>query len=248
MGSTRLPGKVLKKVGDKSLLELLINRLNKATSVSQIIIATSDSKSDDDIETECKRLNTSFIRGSEHDVLSRFYHASKKYSADHYVRITADCPLMDWEIIDSVVQAHLIGKNDYTSNINPPTFPDGMDVEVFSKETLLATFKKARLPSEREHVTPYMRKPENGFKTGNFLNKEDQSGFRITVDTDEDFLLIKNIFNYFENISMDNFKLIDIIRLLKEDDELLRINDMYSRNEGSLKSKQEDELFLKDKK
>ena len=246
MGSSRLPGKVLKSVNDTPLLEHLIKRLTKCKTIDKIIIATTKSPKDDVIADFCEKKKYSYFRGPENDVLARYYLAAQDFPAKHYVRITADCPLMDSQILDKVVNLHIEGDYDYTSNILPPTFPDGMDVEVFKATSLKKAYKEAELPSEREHVTPYMRKYQNGYKTQNLKGEIDRSHIRLTVDTAEDFTLISKIINHFSEIKND-YHLDDVLSFLKENKELTQINKMYKRNEGSLKSQKEDKIYLKNK-
>lgn len=159
MGSTRFPGKVLKEILGKSILWHLISRIEKAKLINEIVIATTKNEIDRPILKFAEENGIKSYAGSEEDVLDRYYQAAKKFSADPIVRITADCPLMDPEVIDSVVQFYLDNKYDYVANtLEPITFPDGMDVEVFSFKNLEKIWKEAILPSQREHVTFYFWK------------------------------------------------------------------------------------------
>ena len=224
------------------MLELMIERLKRSKTADKIIIATTDSLEDKKIVDLAKKIGVDFYRGSENDVLDRYYQAAKEFGADDIiVRLTGDCPLIDPEIVDSVVDFYKKnkGKFDYVSNVRPPTFPDGMDVEVFSFKSLEKAWNFAKLPSEREHVTAYMADHPEIFQIGNFRSEKDFSGIRLTVDNKEDLLLARSIFKllYKKN---NNFGLEDILQLEKENPELFSINGHFQRNEGYLKSLKKD--------
>ena len=195
MGSTRLPGKVLKNINGMSLLEYQIERITKSKHVKNIIVATSTNKKDDEIEKICIKKNVDFYRGSENDVLSRFYECSKIYNVKTIVRLTADCPLIDPIVIDKVIDTFIENNTDYSSNTVPPDtsfWPDGSDVEVFSFGALERAFKKATKPEDREHVTFFFWKNKlNGFKINQLKNNEDWSNYRYTVDYPNDFDVFK---------------------------------------------------------
>ncbi len=246
MGSTRLPGKMLRKIGDKTLLEHVVLRATHAKTISSVVIATTDQPEDDVLASIAKKLGVVCFRGSEHDVLDRYYKAAKQYRADTVVRLTGDCPFIDPEIIDRVVNAYLKSKKkvDYVSNVHPPTFPDGMDVEVFSFSALERAWKEAKLPSEREHVTPFFY-GHGLFRVKNVRDPNDNSGIRLTVDTHEDFRLVRKI--YAELFTSNrSFDLKDILALLKQRPELALINGHLLRNEGYVKSIRKDstEVYL----
>jgi len=196
MSSTRLPGKVLKKVDGLPLLLHQVRRVTKAKMVDKILIATSISAQDDKIEELCKKNKIEYFRGPENDVLSRYYECAKKFSAEIIIRLTADCPLLDPVIIDNTIRLYLENKADYAANTAPPQtrkFPDGMDVEVFSMAALSRAHEQARDPLDREHVTFYFWKYNNGFKTVQLDNARDYSKYRFTVDYPEDFEVVKFI-------------------------------------------------------
>jgi len=164
MSSTRLPKKVMLKIGEKPVLWYVYNRVKLSKKVNEIIIATSSDKSDDPIEKFCREENIKFFRGSLEDVLDRFYYAAKRFNFEYILRITADCPLIDREIMDKGIDLHFASsnpENTYTSNTLEYTFPDGLDIEIFSFKLLEEAWKNAKLKSEREHVTPYIRKSES---------------------------------------------------------------------------------------
>ena len=241
MGSTRLPNKVLKEILKKPMLWHLVNRLKHSKFNPVIIIATTNAKEDKRIIDFANQLNLKSYAGSMNDVLDRFYQAALIFRAEIYVRITADCPLMDPEVFDKVVQVFLENDTDFTSNTHPPTYPDGIDIEVFSFETLEKTWKEARLASEREHVTAYIWKNPDIFKLGNVYNDNDLHELRWTVDQEEDFLFVTEIYsNLFPNKEI--FLMNDILKLLKEKPELLEINNNILRNEGYWKSVKNDRI------
>jgi len=237
-GSTRLPNKVLKKINGISLLEYEISRIKQSKYIHKIIIATTDSINDDKIEKICKKINIDCFRGSENDVLDRYYQCSLKYPEyENIIRITGDCPLIDPVVIDSVINFFKKNNFDYASNIEKETFPDGMDVEVFKSSILKESARHARLSSEREHVTQYIRKNKK-FKKGNLESKEDFSKFRLTVDEKEDLdvvrFLVKN------NSIKNSFK--NYISVLEKNPKIMNKNINIKRNQGLIKSIKNDNI------
>ena len=230
MGSTRLPGKVLKKAEGKTLLEHVVERVGRAKTLDKIIIATTESPNDDAIVDEAKKLGAEVFRGSEEDVLGRFCGAARKFSAKHVVRLTADCPLMDPEVVDEAVNFYLRSpeKYDYVCNVNPPTYPWGMDVEVFSTKALEKAQKETKLPHEREHVTPYIRNHPEIFNIGNIEYKENFANLRLTVDGPEDLAVVGGVFNelYPKN---KHFKLADILNLYGQKPGIFSANSHIKR-------------------
>jgi len=197
MGSTRLPGKVLKDIGGRTMLARVVRRVRRATILHRIVVATTVESADDAIVAECKRLAAPVFRGSEQDVLDRYYWAAKMYEADTIVRITADCPLIDPEIIDRVVQAFLDKKPDYASNTLVRTYPRGLDTEVMSWVALARTWVES--PS-REHVTSYIYENSSSFRLHIVIAGEwDYSHHRWTVDTQEDIDNVRAIYARFNN-------------------------------------------------
>lgn len=215
MNSTRLPGKVLKVVCGKTLLEHLINRLKNVKNADQLVIATTKNDTDYPIVKVCEKLNCSFYRGSEDDVLSRYYETAIKYKGDIIVRITSDCPVIDPHVVDKVINYYLEHKNefDYVSNTLKRTYPRGMDTEVFSFKTLEEAHFEATQQPDREHVTPFITKQPQRYRHYNISYVKDLSHHRWTVDTTEDLRLITKIF---ENlyIKTPEFNLKDILCLM----------------------------------
>ncbi len=243
MSSTRLPGKVMKEILGKPLIGYLLERVAGAKMISRIILATSTDKSNDALAEYVSSLGIEVFRGSENDVLDRYYRAAARYMPQAVVRITGDCPILDPRVIDQVVKFFTDRNFDYVSNIEPPTFPDGMDIEVFSFRLLKAAREKANLPSEREHVTPYMRN-RDGIKRGNVTNKEDLSAERWTVDNKEDFSLIKKII---EEIYPRKkiFSMQDVLDYKKKNPRAFKANKKYQRNEGLKRSLKNDRVVKK---
>ena len=196
MGSSRLPGKTLMDLEGKPVLGWMLDRLVASTTLDQVVVATSDLSGDDPICDYCKIGGYEFYRGDEKDVLKRFYDCSQHYGAEVLVRLTADCPLIDPVVVDQVVNSFIGNEHDYVANTLPlegSTFPDGCDVEVFSRSALKKAYDCAVEIEEREHVTPYMRKPESGLKTFQVVREPDLSSFRYTLDTKEDLQNLKEI-------------------------------------------------------
>jgi spore coat polysaccharide biosynthesis protein SpsF len=194
MGSTRLPGKVLKPVLDKSLLEYQVLRIRQSEMIDEVRIATSDRPIDDVLELFAGSLGVKVTRGSEKDVISRFQKAAAESEATTVLRLTADCPLIASSEIDRVLQRYATGQFDYVSNVMQRSYPRGMDCEVFSFEALNAAFTEAKRDFEREHVTPFIINNPQRFRLGNVPSPlGDHQTNRWTVDTPEDFELIKRI-------------------------------------------------------
>lgn len=219
MTSTRLPGKVLKTVLDKPLLEYQVERLRQVKLADQIIIATTINYSDQPILDLCDRLSVPFYRGSEEDVLSRYYEAAMQFQADTIVRITSDCPLIDPEIIDRLIDYYQQNypNFDYVSNSG---YSRGMDVEIFSTFMLQKAYINSVKSRDREHVTPYFYSNPNLFRLGIVESKIDSSQYRLTVDTLEDFQLIEILLSHLK----PQFTLKDIIMLLEKNPNWVAIN------------------------
>jgi spore coat polysaccharide biosynthesis protein SpsF (cytidylyltransferase family) len=249
MGSTRLPGKVLMNLARKPVLWHIIRRLQRATHLDCICVATTIENEDDRIEEACKTWSMPVYRGSGDDVLSRYYECAKYIGMqggkkDYIVRITADCPFVDPAIVDILIEKAVHGHYDYVSNIDPPTFPDGLDVEVIRFEVLETAVKEARLNSERENVTPYIRK-NKAFLKFNYARIPDLSNIRLTLDTREDYQMIAMIYDaLYHDGDIISFK--DILKLLDSRSDIPAINAQYKRNEGYEKSLCQDRIIRGD--
>lgn len=217
MASTRLPGKVLKEVNGKTLLAYQLERVQRSKFINKIVIATTINEADEPIVELCKKLGVAIYRGSEEDVLKRYYEAAKLYNAEVIVRLTSDCPLIDPDIIDEVIKHFNSKKNlyDYVSNTLERTFPRGLDVEVFSFKALKNANENATRQQDREHVTAYFYTNPKNFRLSYIKNGEDFSKHRWTVDTPEDFKLIQLILTSIY-LNQKNFALRDVIQLLND--------------------------------
>jgi glutamate-1-semialdehyde aminotransferase/spore coat polysaccharide biosynthesis protein SpsF (cytidylyltransferase family) len=231
MGSTRLPHKVLAQVAGRPMLWYVVHRTRQAQTVDQVVVATSIGPADDAIEEFCRQNRIDWFRGSEDDVLDRYYHAARAHAADAVVRITGDCPVIEPEVIDLIVRTFIEGDYDYVSNTLRYTYPDGLDTEVFSFAALETTWLEAHSQSEREHVTPYLRL-SGKFNRRNVENHEDFSSqeHRWTVDEPADLEFIRRIYEYF--IPRFDFNWSEILDLLKEQPSLRQIQGKTIMNEG----------------
>jgi len=248
VGSSRLPKKVLRPILGKTALEREIERVKKSTLCQKIILAIPEDKSDDILEKVAKKAGVLVFRGSQDDVLDRFYQAAKVFNLKDIVRLTGDCPLFDWEICDEVISFYLKNKFDYVSNVRPPTFPDGLDIEVFSFKALEKMWQNAKLKSEREHVTPYIASHPEIFKIGNLVrNGNDLSGLRLTLDEQKDLVLIRKIYKALYK-KKRYFGLEDTLKFLSQNSELLKINKKIQRNEGLAKSLMQDKIYESSRK
>ena len=245
MGSSRLPGKVMMDVKEgKPVLYFVINQLQHCKLVDKIIVATTNLKEDDKIVEFCNKLDVPCYRGSSENVLDRYYQCGKMHSISTIVRIPADKPLIDPEIVDNIIKIFKSNTYDYVTTFLPPTFPNGTEVEVFSFEALEDSWKNAELPSEKEHVTPYIYNHKDRFKIFNVINFEDLSEYRWVVDRIEDLNLVRQITS---KIKKRPVLTNDIIELFKKEPQLVKINKNVQREEGDLKSLKEDEEYLKSK-
>ena len=221
LDSTRLPGKVLKKINNKTILELLIHRLKKSKKINKIVIATTKKNIDNKILSIAKKISIDCFRGSENDVLARYFHCASKFKSNVIVRITADCPLVDYNLVDRIINFYFKKKLDYASNTLKRSFPDGLDIEVFSFNALKDAFKKCKEKNLREHVTPYIINNKN-LKKKNFSNTKDLSNKRWTVDENIDYIFVKKIFEYFKKNLYFNYH--DILKLEKKKPEIFKLN------------------------
>ena len=230
MGSTRLPNKVMRHISGIPMIELLLSRLAKAKEVDQIIVATSIDERNIPLVTHVRKIGYACEQGSENDVLDRYVHAAKAHQADVIVRITGDCPIVDPELVDEVIRGFKAANIDYFSNTDPPTYPDGLDIEVFTIKALEKASNETSDPFDREHVTPYLRKPGK-YKTESIQHSEDLSVLRWTVDESADFEVIEKVFGHFH--PKIDFTWRDILALQKQNPEIFNVNQHLVRNEGA---------------
>jgi spore coat polysaccharide biosynthesis protein SpsF len=239
MGSSRLPGKVLMEIDSKPLLWYMISRLRKLKNPADLLLATTDSSKDTPLVKFSEEIKIKIYRGSENDVLDRFYQGAKLFCPDIVVRVTGDCPLIDPSVIDEGLAIFNKNSYDYLSNVHPPTYPDGYDVEIFTFQALEKAWKEAKKTSEREHVTPFIWNHPELFNLGNYQNDIDYSNYRLTVDEAQDFELIKNIILYFKS-NWQELKMKEIISFLDQRKDLKKLNAQFERNEGYIKSLKQD--------
>jgi spore coat polysaccharide biosynthesis protein SpsF len=222
MGSTRLPGKVLESIGDRTMLAWVVRRLQHAIELDRVVVATTSNTCDDAIAAECHALNVAVFRGSEHDVLARYQTAAHGSGAGAVVRVTADCPLIDAAVVDRVVRTFLRSAADYASNTLVRTYPRGLDVEVFTTAALDRAAREARAPEEREHVTPYFYRHPELFKLASVESTVDLSGYRWTVDTKEDLQLARAIYARLPEGETSDLQ--HVLRVLAREPSLTAIN------------------------
>jgi len=217
-----LPEKTLKDIGGETMLARVVHRTERAKLINQIIVATTTDPADDAIILECKRLGVENFRGSEEDVLDRVYSTAKKFHTDIMVAITADSPLLDPVVTDSVIQAFLDNSADYADNSQVRTFPLGLDVQVVSIEALERAWREGKEFIHRVHVTPYIYQNPQEFKISVVKADGDYSRYRFTVDTEDDLAFVREIYKRFDN--RNDFGWMDVIRLLEKEPQLTTIN------------------------
>lgn len=240
MGSTRCPGKTMRNIMGKSMLWYMLNQIKHSRYINKIIIATTVNEANEIIVEFCRKNNISYYRGSEEDVLDRFYQAAIKSHVDIIARVTSDCPLIDPKIVDDVI-GYYLNNDDCVSVRTGPTYAEGHDVEVFPFSALEIAWKEAKLKSEREHVTSFLWKHSERFKIETLKSPQDLSHLRITVDEEIDFQVVKEIveslYDEKKAIYLD-----DILRLYQEKPQIFKLNQSVIRNEGYLKSLARDEM------
>jgi len=224
LGSQRLPGKVLRQVCGKSMIERVHERVSLCQSVDEVVVATSDSNQDDLLANYCESHEWAFVRGSEDDVLSRFVLTAQSTQADRIVRVTSDCPLLDPEIVDQVVET-LDSDFDYACNFFPQRlFPRGLDAEAFTRETLDRINTQAKSPRHREHVTLLAYEKPSEYRIGSVSNRLDHSHLRWTVDTEADLELVQTIYTHFSKLDQVEFGYADVMRALSHNWQWCQIN------------------------
>ncbi len=246
MGSSRLPGKVLKKLDNKNtVLDYVINQISHCKLIDKIIIATTQEKHDDVIVEFAKNKGLLYFRGDSLDVLDRYYQCAKTFSVDVIVRATSDNPVNDPEIIDELIKIFLNNKFDYATNELIRSFPQGIFAQIMSFTTLENTWNNAKLPSEREHVSPYIEKNKDKFKIYNLKHADNLSHIRLTVDRENDLLFVQKII---EQIKKKPILINDILKVLEKNPDLLEINKNYVLDEGYKKSLNDDKIYSESKK
>jgi len=224
MGSTRLPGKVMKKIdGEKSIINYLIEQLKFCKSLDDIVVATTNLKEDDVIEKHVQNLGLKVYRGRSLNVLDRYYNCAKIHSFNTIVRITSDNPFIDPYLVDKILTIFSKGSFDYVSNTIRRTFPYGSEVEVFSYSALEKVWKNAITPYDQEHVTPFLYDKKNSFNIFNYVSSENLSKYRWTLDTKDDLMLIKEIT---KRVKKTPVRIDDILNILKNEPDLIKINQL----------------------
>jgi spore coat polysaccharide biosynthesis protein SpsF len=222
MGSTRLPGKVLKDIGGQSMLARVVRRVQRATLLDLVVVATTVESSDDVIVAECRHLGVAVFRGDEKDVLGRYHQAAKEYGAEVIVRITADCPLIDPEVVDRVVRAFFDEQPDCASNTLVRTYPRGLGFSVITMAALTRAYQEAHEPHHRTHVPLYIHQNPDSFRLLAVTGQTDYSHHRWTVDTPEDLAFVQEIYARFGN--SDTFGWRDVLAILDREPELMELN------------------------
>ncbi|MDX7899084.1 glycosyltransferase family protein [Aeromonas media] len=233
--SSRLPGKVLKPLLGEPMLARQIERLKRSTRLDQLVVATSDQADDLAIAALCTQLGVPCFRGPLDDVLQRFHLAAQAFGPSQIVRLTGDCPLADPALIDELIELHLTGGYDYSSNGWEPCYPDGLDAEILSAATLDLLAERAHTPAQREHVTYYIRQHEDQFKIGTLSRIPSLAHLRWTVDEPADFTLVEQIYQQLYP-SNPAFATDDILALLAREPALATLNTQHQRNEGLARS------------
>lgn len=222
MGSTRLPGKVLKDLEGETMLARVVQRLSRSRLINEVLIATTDRAADDAIVEECRRCSVQVFRGDEQDVLDRYFRAAQLSRAEAVVRITSDCPLIDPGVTDKTIAAFLKEMPDYASNCIVRTYPRGLDTEVMTAQALERCWRSANQPYERTHVTPYIYQHPSDFKILSVTGEADFSRHRWTVDTPEDLEFVRAIYARLKG--RDDFLWPDVLTLLDREPTLLELN------------------------
>ncbi len=233
--STRLPGKVLADVVGAPMIVRQIERIRLARMLDHLIVATSVDPSDDKLADIVAAQGVQVVRGKLDDVLDRFAVALRTVNAQHVVRLTGDCPLVDPDVVDVIVGHHLVSRADITTNAFEPTFPDGLDVEVVRADVLLTAAQEAQKKYEREHVTPFIYERPQRFRIVHYRAPVDLSGLRWTVDEPEDLVFVREVFAALYP-SNPTFRMHHVLKLLSERPELSELNTRFTRNAGLARS------------
>ncbi|MEY8392169.1 glycosyltransferase family protein [Lachnospiraceae bacterium 45-W7] len=244
-GSSRLPGKIMKDLSGKTDLQWVIERVQRSRLIDEVVVITSIEKQDLQVVKLCAELSVRVFVGSEQDVLDRYYQSAKLLNPEYVIRITADCPLFDWRYLDMAIE-QLDSVSDYMADLKE-SFPDGEDIEIIKFSALKKCWKEARLASEREHVTLYIRKHPELFKIQQLDCPIQGIGDkRWTLDEEGDYKIISAIYDYFISKNKEDFVTEDILQFLASRPELELLNSKYIRNEGALKSIANDKIMQLD--
>lgn len=244
-GSSRLPNKVLKKFSGKTDLQWVIERVQRSRYIDEVMVITSIEKNNLPLIKLCTELGIRVFVGSEEDVLDRYYQAAKLLQPEYVVRITADCPMFDWRYLDMAIE-QIEADTDYIAELTE-SFPDGEDIEIIKFSVLKKSWQEAKLKSEREHVTMYIKNHPNQFRIQNLECPIQGIGTkRWTLDEDEDYTLISAIYQHFISLRKEDFVTEDILGFLAQNPELEQLNAKYIRNEGLLKSIKNDSVIQPD--
>jgi spore coat polysaccharide biosynthesis protein SpsF len=243
--SSRLPGKILLPILGAPMLEHQVRRLSRCRSLDALVLATSDQPADDAVEALASAIGVGCFRGSLVDVLDRFYRAALASAPEHVVRLTGDCPLADPEIVDRAVALHVESRADYTTNALEPTWPDGLDVEVIRFGCLEEAWREASLPSEREHVTPFINTRPGRYRIHHLKGDPDLSHLRWTVDEPEDFEFVRRVYESLYSVN-PAFGTRDILALLERQPGLAGLNSRFIRNAGLKKSLERNGMIGKE--
>ena len=240
-GSSRLPGKILADICGKPVLQWVVERVQKSARVDEVLVATSIERDNLPVFKLCADLGVRAFAGSENDVLDRYYQLAKLLRPEYVIRVTADCPCYDWTVLDEAIEA-LRPETDYLSDFGE-TLPDGLDIEIMRFAALEAAWREAKLPSDREHVTQFIRKHPERFAHQDFACPHGDLGhLRWTLDEEADLALIKSIYEHFAGAGKPDFLTTDILALLQKQPELAKVNSHIARNEGLAKSIHEDNM------
>mgnify|MGYP001167612019 FL=1 len=226
--SKRFPNKVLKKIKGKTIIEIIIQRLKQSRNIDEIVVAIPKDKNEKKLENHLKNLKCKIFKGNNTDLLDRYYKAAKKYNAKVILRVTADCPLIDANLADKMLDKYLFNNFDLVLNYVPPTYPDGLDLAILSFEALKKAWKEAKTTQDREHVIPYLIKNKK-FSKFNFKNEKDYSDERWTLDEPEDLIVIKNIFNNVKNL---NCSFDEVLKLKEKKNHIFEANKHIKRDSG----------------
>lgn len=241
-GSTRLPNKVMKDICGKPDLQWVIERVKRSKKIDEVMVITSIEKNNLPLIELCAKLGVRIFVGSENDVLDRYYQCAKLLHPDYVIRITADCPLLDWRYLDMAIE-QMNSETDYLSETTE-SFPDGLDIEIIKFSALKDAWENAKMTSEREHVTVYLRNHPEKYKIQNLECPISGIGnMRWTLDEDEDYELINRIYSHFLSNYKEDFITEDIIKYMQDNPELQLINMKYARNEGLVKSLRDDKEY-----